>query len=160
MKKYLALVFAMLMSLAFVSCGEDEVVLEHFISFTAAVDGEESTPYAWGDNTGTYAEQSGNLNDTVTLKAQDSKDSAQSIEIVLKKSSGAWDSVPSNITSRTLTLKLGGKTYTGNPTISITEYPASSFAFDTPVEGNFSGTFTTTGGELKITNGEIKLLVR
>jgi hypothetical protein len=148
MKKYLALVCALLLGLAFVSCGDDDEELEFYIKFNFnqvnASDETTSTFYAWGDNTATFAELE---SPSFTLKAQNSKNAAQSIEIIVAGTSGGSHSAG-------ITLKLDGQTYTGNGNISITSIGST-------MGGDFVGTFGTidftTGGPGSISDGKIRL---
>ena len=155
MKKYLALVFAMLMSFAFVSCGEDEAELEYFIKFNVieVIDNEPTTTsYAWGDNAQSFAQQTVSPS-KFTMKAQDSGNSAHSIEIVL--TSAPWVGSHANAE---ITLKLAGKTYTGTANVALTAGGQNLSTLSTPCVGTFTSTSISAGSDtISITGGVINL---
>jgi len=166
MKKFLALALGLLLSFAFVTCGDDEEDLEFFIKFTATPDsaasvsasagngGVTGTFYAWGDNDNTYGQQTGTQPSlTLTLKAENSKNAAQSITIVIGPTDAAWVGTHAN---SDVALKLGAKTYTGKGSIKITSAPGGLFGG--VYEGEFDNISVVAGEEtLILTGGEINL---
>ena len=159
MKKFSVSVFALMMALSFISCGDDEDndfdpdYEGSIISFSVSAGGDV-TAYSWGENTSSFAVVTENA---LTLKAhKNNQTDAPYINIAINgDESSVWAATHTGVAVE-LELRLpNGSEYTGSATVTLTN---AGSGFGGTVIGTFTAsTVTGESGSISITAGVINL---